>query len=111
MVAPNRLAPRIKSSLAQARGKRLRERFGIQEGSPLQSRELRNALEHFDERLDDFLVDNHFGCFFPSPMVDDASLSEETMGHIFRLVDPKTSNSFSWERLTRSKNCVKSPRP
>lgn len=78
--------------LAQARGKKLRERFGIQEGSPLQSRELRNALEHFDERLDDFLVDDHFGYFFPGPMVDDASLSEETIGHIFRLVDPKTSN-------------------
>lgn len=83
--------PARKSALTQARGKKLRERFGIQEGSPLQSRELRNALEHFDERLDEFLVEDHYGHFFPAPMVDDASLSEETIGHIFRLVDPMAS--------------------
>jgi hypothetical protein len=83
--------PVRKSALTQARGKRLRERFGIKEDSPLQSRELRNALEHFDERLDEFLVEDHFGYFFPGPIVDDASLSEETIGHIFRLVDPTTS--------------------
>jgi len=83
--------PVRKSPLAQARGKRLRATFGIEEGSPLQSRELRNALEHFDERLDEFLLEDHVGYFFPGPMVDDASLSEETIGHIFRLVDPNTS--------------------
>ena len=82
--------PVRKSALAQARGKRLRASFGMVEGSPLQSRELRNALEHFDERLDEFLVDDHFGYFFPGPMVGDASLSEDVIGHIFRLVDPKT---------------------
>lgn len=82
--------PTRKSALTQARGKRLRARFAIEDGSPLQSRELRNALEHFDERLDKFLVDDHFGYFFPSAMVGDTSLSEETIGHIFRLVDPET---------------------
>jgi hypothetical protein len=83
--------PARKSALSNARGKRLRESFGITEESPLQSRALRNALEHFDERLDEFLLEEHVGYFFPSAMVDDASLSEETIGHIFRLVDPTTS--------------------
>jgi hypothetical protein len=82
--------PVRKSALAQARGRRLRAGFGVEDGSPLQSRELRNALEHFDERLDAFLVDDHFGYFFPGAMVGDVSLSEDVMGHIFRLVDPKS---------------------
>jgi hypothetical protein len=83
--------PIRKSALSNARGKRLRESFGITEDSQLQSRALRNTLEHFDERLDEFLLEDHVGYFFPSAMVDDASLSEETIGHIFRLVDPTTS--------------------
>lgn len=36
------------------RGERLRTGLGVSEESPLKSRELRNHLEHFDERLDDF---------------------------------------------------------
>jgi len=84
--------PPRKDKIAEARGKRLRAAFGLSDDSPLQSRELRNALEHFDERLDKFLLEDHVGYFFPSAMVDDASLSEESIGHIFRLVDPKTSS-------------------
>jgi hypothetical protein len=83
--------PVRKTALSNARGKRLREAFGVTDESPLQSRELRNALEHFDERLDEFLLEDHVGYFFPGAMVDDASLSEESIGHIFRLVDPETS--------------------
>jgi hypothetical protein len=83
--------PVRKTALSDARGKKLREAFAVTDESPLQSRELRNALEHFDERLDDFLLEDHVGYFFPSAMVDDASLSEESIGHIFRLVDPGAS--------------------
>jgi hypothetical protein len=39
----------------QARGLHLRERFGIKDDSPLKSRALRNAIEHFDERLDNHM--------------------------------------------------------
>lgn len=51
------------------RGDCLRKAFGITDESPLSSRELRNLMEHFDERLDDYLkgevagsvVTNYFG--------------------------------------------------
>jgi hypothetical protein len=106
--------PARKTALSNARGKRLREAFQVPEGSPLQSRELRNALEHFDERLDEFLLEDHAGSFFPSAMVDDASLSEEQTGHIFRLVDPKTSKfvllgtAYSFGELHREAERIQS---
>jgi hypothetical protein len=37
------------------RGAQLRSAFGISDDSPLRSRDLRNSIEHFDERLDLFL--------------------------------------------------------
>jgi hypothetical protein len=75
-------------SLATARGKRLRELFSLSEASPLKSRKLRNAFEHFDEDLDRFLLHDRFGCFFPAPLVDDHTLADEVIGNIFKLVDP-----------------------
>ena len=51
----------------QVRGDSLRDALGVQEGSPLRCRKLRNHLEHFDERLDDLLdgpclvVDSNIG--------------------------------------------------
>jgi hypothetical protein len=74
--------------LAAARGKRLRELFSLSETSPLRSRNLRNAFEHFDEDLDRFLLHDRFGCFFPDPLVNDHALADEVIGNIFKLVDP-----------------------
>ena len=48
------LWPPTKSARAQARGMRLRDGLGVSDSSPLRNRELRNSLEHFDERLDAF---------------------------------------------------------
>jgi hypothetical protein len=75
-------------SLATARGERLRELFSLSEASPLKSRKLRNAFEHFDEDLDRFLLYDRFGYFFPGPLVDDHTLADEVIGNIFKLVDP-----------------------
>lgn len=75
---------------ARARGANLRQVFAISNGSALQDRELRNALEHFDERLDDYLLGDIAGYLFPAPMVQDAALADDPQGHIFRLVDPET---------------------
>lgn len=77
------------SLLTEARGKRLREAFQLDDVSPLKWRKLRNAFEHFDEDLDRFLLEDRVGYFFPSPLVDDQALADEEMGHIFKLVDPK----------------------
>jgi len=48
-----------------ARGKRLREAFAVTDDSPLKSRKLRNQMEHFDERLDDYLGKGIFGHVIP----------------------------------------------
>ncbi|MDR6624848.1 hypothetical protein [Caulobacter segnis] len=75
--------------LHKARAETLRKAFGLDDASPLADRSLRNVLEHFDERLDEFLLQDMAGFFFPSPMVDDASLNDDALGFIFRLVDPR----------------------
>jgi len=40
----------------QRRGAFLRERFKLDDSSPLRSRELRNRMEHYDEYLDDYFA-------------------------------------------------------
>ncbi len=47
------------------RGAHLRSAFRINDENPLRSRELRNSIEHFDERLDLFLEDDMTGHVLP----------------------------------------------
>ncbi len=47
------------------RGDQLRGAFGIADDSPLRSRDLRNSIEHFDERLDVFLEGDVTGHILP----------------------------------------------
>lgn len=49
----------------EARGERLRVAFEVKEESPLRNRDLRDAAEHFDERLDNYLRDGIVGCIIP----------------------------------------------
>jgi len=48
-----------------ARAEHLRWALSINESSPLYSRDLRNSLEHFDERLDDYLRNDIVGILLP----------------------------------------------
>lgn len=80
--------PADKGPLARARAAKLRRQFAVSNSSPLIDRELRNALEHFDERLDEYLLGDIVGHIFPGPMMDDAELADKPGDHIFRLVDP-----------------------
>lgn len=80
--------PSRRKGLNDARARRLREAFNLDDASPLRNRDLRNALEHFDERLDDYLIFADVGHFFPSPILDDHTLSDEPTARIFKLVDP-----------------------
>lgn len=75
-------------ALAVARGLRLRTAFNLGDGSPLQSRKLRNAFEHFDEDLDRYLLKDPIGCFFSGPMIGSHELADDDLGNIFKLVDP-----------------------
>lgn len=85
-------SPKNKNSpigkLAESRGIKLREAFKLDETSILYNREMRNAWEHFDERLDAYLIDKDAGYFFPQCIIDSHLLADEPIGHIFKLIDP-----------------------
>ena len=68
----------------------LRAMFDLDESSVLKDREIRNALEHFDERLDEFLLQETAGHFFPTAIVDSHEIADEPTAEVFKLVDPNT---------------------
>jgi len=67
----------------KARGAYLRDKFGLDDTSPLANKELRNALEHYDERLDDYLKVGMFG-FMIVDYVGLAPGQDEVPAHIMR---------------------------
>lgn len=67
----------------EERGRHLREAFGVSDGNPLQGRELRNAIEHFDERLDAYLASGMVGYIFPE-FVGPRPSEDGVPGHYFR---------------------------
>lgn len=73
---------------AKARGEKLRNAFGITETHPLHSRSLRNAIEHFDERLDDFLQRDPYGTLVTEHVGPHQLVDVEAV-HVLRLVDPE----------------------
>jgi len=75
--------------LKMARGKKLRVKFNITEESPLSDRGLRNAWEHFDEKLDTYVLSHDAGYFFPTPIVQSHTLADDPVGKIFKLLDPE----------------------
>ena len=58
----------------------------MSDNSSLKGRNLRNALEHFDERLDLFLLEDDTGIFFPSAIIGGHELADEPTPRIFKLV-------------------------
>lgn len=76
-------------SLKMARGEKLRAHYKIDMDSPLSDRELRNAWEHFDEKLDTYVMSNDAGCFFPTPIIDAHTMADDPVGKIFKLLDPE----------------------
>jgi hypothetical protein len=80
-----------RKDLRNARAKKLREAFGLTDNSPLKDRRLRDSLEHFDERLDEYLLTNDVGDFFPDALIGDAKVADDRATHVFKLVDPESS--------------------
>lgn len=67
----------------ERRGEYLRQALGITDQNPLKSRELRNSMEHFDEKLDEYLSSGVVGNVFPQylgPLPKDDGVPR----HIFR---------------------------
>ena len=65
------------------RGAQLRRAFGVSDESPLRSRDLRNALEHFDEQLDIYLEKRVVGHVLPE-YVGPLEEQEGVPVHLFR---------------------------
>lgn len=75
--------------MRKKRGENLRNIFAITDESPLYNRDLRNAWEHFDEKLDTYLISNIAGHFFPDPIIGNHSLADGPTQKIFKLIDPE----------------------
>ncbi len=73
--------------LKEKRGEKLKAAFQLDGTSALFNRDLRNAWEHFDERLDTYFLENDAGLFFPSCILDSHNLADDPTGHIFKLLD------------------------
>jgi hypothetical protein len=55
--APRRKSPRELKEYTKQRAKALRDKYGINESDPFLSRNLRDHFEHYDERLDEFILE------------------------------------------------------
>ncbi|EJL6704751.1 hypothetical protein NMS58_001797 [Vibrio cholerae] len=77
------------AALRKKRGEKLISAFGMEEDSPIHNRDLRNAWEHFDENLDDYLLKNDAGHFFPDSAIGNHTLADEPTYHLFKLLDPE----------------------
>jgi len=67
----------------ERRGEHLRKAFGVTHENPLRSRDLRNAMEHFDEKLDQYLSTGVVGNILPQyfgPLITNDGVSN----HVFR---------------------------
>lgn len=65
------------------RGEQLRQAFGLSDDSLLKSRDLRNSIEHFDERLDKCFENQVVGFVMPE-YVGPTPNDSDVPGHIFR---------------------------
>ncbi len=75
------------AKLKKERGAKLRKAFLLDKDSALYNRDLRNAWEHFDERLDTYFIENDAGFFFPGCILGSHVLADDPTGHIFKLLD------------------------
>jgi hypothetical protein len=78
-------------ALREARAGKLRLAFRMGDESPLKDRRLRDALEHFDERLDKYLLTSGAGEYAPVPRIGDSEGLPDGANHVFKLVDPSRS--------------------
>jgi len=74
--------PSGKDKIHQLRGERLREAFSIEDGSVLKDKKLRNFIEHFDEKLDSYLLKGMIGNIIPSYVGLKRQITE--VDHFFR---------------------------
>ncbi|MBL4286367.1 hypothetical protein [Vibrio fluvialis] len=71
------------NSIHKKRALKLRQALEITDDSPLKNRKLRNQMEHFDERLDNYLAQDILGEFIPD-YVDFEPLNVDHPVHVFK---------------------------
>ena len=70
------------------RGEYLKKEFMIDDSSPIKNRAIRNTFEHFDEKMDIFLLNTMSGLFYPMPVIQShLSIEKEQIGKYFKLLD------------------------
>jgi hypothetical protein len=86
------LWPITRDSWSIRRGRSLRSALAVSDGSALESRDVRDSLEHFDERLDAFSREtyNTFGSFHWLVMSHRHPLGDSNAMPILRYIDPET---------------------
>ena len=80
------------SRIRKIRAEHLKKYLDVTENSPLKNRSLRDALDHFDERLDTHLSnpDNMMGITMPY-VIDTESIFNDPIKHsIYKFFDPST---------------------
>ena len=72
------------------RAKHLKKYFNISDDSPLNNKQIRNAIEHFDERLDLFLSkpNNSMGFTFRYLLGEESALQTVKQTTIYKFFDP-----------------------
>lgn len=80
-------------STCRERGDYLITCLEVSESSPLKSRKLRNSIEHFDERLDNYFKKNIAGTIFPE-YVGTTPKSDGVPVHFFRAYFIDTGSFF-----------------
>lgn len=96
---------KVISELHNARAQTLRRKLGIRENSPMRSRDIRNLIEHYDEKLDLFLLHDPSGPIVVTPIISCERIEDEPVGHVFQFIDPVYEHAiilgqkFSFEGL------------
>jgi hypothetical protein len=67
----------------EKRGEFIRKSLGVKDDNPLKNRELRNLIEHYDEKLDAYFAKGVFGRFLPQ-FVGTSQGDEDGLYHVFR---------------------------
>jgi hypothetical protein len=75
--------PSRSDEIHKGRGQRLREAFEISDSNPIKDKNMRNFIEHFDERLDVYLSNGIAGSVIPS-YVGNRITASLTINHFFR---------------------------
>lgn len=87
---PPRIRDQPRHDLAQRRGSHLRQQFQIGSGHPLEDRSLRNHVEHFDERLDDWASSSTSFSLLDLNIMPVNAVSGAVPTDNFRQYDPQT---------------------